>query len=38
LATPQAGFLVSLLFDSSVAQLLQERPPTLVRISSSPPR
>jgi len=30
LATPQAGFLVSLLFDSSVAQLLQERPPTLV--------
>jgi ABC-type transport system involved in multi-copper enzyme maturation permease subunit len=29
LGTPQAGFLLSLLFDSSVARLMQERPATL---------
>jgi ABC-type transport system involved in multi-copper enzyme maturation permease subunit len=29
LGTPQAGFLVSWIFDSNVARLFQERPPTL---------
>jgi Cu-processing system permease protein len=29
LGTPQAGFLVSFFFDSSIAQLLQDRPATL---------